>query len=257
MFANTWHSPVTAILVSLAIALPAARAAATEHVAALVYRGQPAGVPRVTDLATIKAAGFDTVAWPSAYRLRTVAMREMAEMVGLAVVIVRDRGLEPGRVIWIDCVRRPEHVAADAWRAFQQGAKVVVFDSDDRAGVSFSNATGQLHPWVDAARMFSRQLMVNVKLFDQIRPAAVALISRTGARVRVSLDQTPRAWLLVATNVGPDTGHFVARLPKPVPTALWVSLVDTSEMSMPRMPAGPTWTANIRPGEALVYLIDR
>jgi hypothetical protein len=227
------------------------------HLAAVLYHGDPEGMPRADDLATIKASGFDAVAWPSAYGSRRELAASLAAKVDLQFVEAPAPGASPAGVIRLDVSRRVRYVAADAWRAYQRGRKIVIFDPGDGPGVKLTDKTGGMRPWVEPARAFARQLTVNRLLFDRARPGTATLLSTGGADVTVSLFHTDRAWMLIATNTSARAGRLVARLPKAVPIALWTNMLDGSSMAMPRRAEGPTWTAEIGPGAALVYLIDR
>jgi len=247
---------VSAPLVLTVCALTgSSQAQGTRRIAALLYRGQPAGTPRMSDLATIKATGFSAVAWPRELQRAQSVLRELALKAGLEVVIAGGAS-EPGTAR-IDTTARSGAVTADAWRALQRGVLTVIFDPVSRDAPRLTDAGGRLLPWVNAARAFSRQLAANPLLFDRMTPVNGVSVDKGPLDVRVSLHQADRAWLLIATNAGPERSRFVARLPPTVPTALWISLLDGSGMSMPRLPDGPHWSADVGAGQALVYLIDR
>jgi hypothetical protein len=251
---------VLALLLSYPRTRQSAQAPLSEpqvHVAAVLYRGDPAGTPRADDLATIKASGFDAVAWPSAYASRRDLTASLAAKVDLQFVVDPSPGAVPAGIVRLDVSRRPRHVEADAWRAYQRGVRVVIFDPGSGPGVKLTDKNGGIQQWVEPARAFARQLTVNRLLFDRARPGTATLLSTGGADVKVSLFHTDRAWMLIATNTSVRAGRLVARLPKAVPIALWTNMLDGSSMSMPRRADGPTWTAAIGPGKALVYLIDR
>ena len=166
-------------------------------------------------------------------------------------------GASRGLTVTVNGIARARYVAADAWRAFQRGAATVVFESGVTAGTGLTGAGGQMRPWVVPARAFSRQLVANSRLLGQLTSVPITLLDAGGLNVRVSLHQAERAWILVATNAGPGGGRFLARMPRAVPPALWISLLDGSGMSMLGAADGPRWSADISAGQALVYVIDR
>jgi hypothetical protein len=139
----------------------------------------------------------------------------------------------------------------------QRGAHTVVFDPGAQAGPHLTNAAGQMRAWVEPARALSRQLAANPALFGRMTIVPTTPIATGGLDVRVTLHETDRAWLLIATNASARAGRFVTRLPRMVPTALWINLLDGSGMSMLSAPDGPQWSADIGAGQALVYVIDR
>jgi hypothetical protein len=95
-------------------------------------------------------------------------------------------------------------------------------------------------------------------LFAAARPGPPATIASPAPRgVEIAVLDSGRAWLLIATNTARARATFTARLPPEVPAALWLSLLDGGNMSMLRLDSGPRWTANIEPGAALVYVIDK
>lgn len=230
-----------------------------ERVAAVWYRGTPAGQPRQDDLARIRATGFSAIAWPSRFSDQAQAVRRQAEVVGLRVVVADARPTAETAVI--DVSGNAGAVAARAWRALQDGAALITFDAGEPTGDGLVTLSGGLRPWVDPARAFARQLVANEGVFSALEPASVTMVGVDDdpltSRVRVSLFRTARSWLLIGTNVGERAGAVQVRLPDAAPTALWISLLDDTAMSMPRVEGTPQWTADLAPGQALVYLINR
>ena len=133
----------------------------------------------------------------------------------------------------------------------------MAFDARQTAGAGLEDANGALRPWVMMAREFARQLAGNAALLDTIALEATLPVEPAGAPVHVSLFRAPKAWLLIATHGGRDSASFVTRLPPAVPPALWISLLDGSGMSMLRDASGVSWRAQLAPGQALVYAINR
>jgi hypothetical protein len=250
--------PLVAI-VMMVIDGPSGPAIAAERVAAVVYRGTPAGVPQLNDLAAIRALGFSAVLWPSRFQNRSQAVREMGMTVGLEVIVASDAApLAPsdGRITRID-VSESVMTEARAWRALQEGARIVAFDSGSREGAGLDDGAGGIRSWVAPARAFARQLAANAALFDSVVAQPPVQVEPDNRDVRVSLFKADRSWMLVATNTSLRAARLTGRLPAGVPAALWISLLDGSGMSMPESTAGPTWTFEIDAGAALVYVIDR
>jgi hypothetical protein len=150
------------------------------------------------------------------------------------------------------------HVAALIWRAFVRGARLVTVDPGQTTGTGMTAGGGPPLPWVRPAAAIARQVSANPRLIAALRPGpAVEWEGPAPAGVEVALLDAGRAWLLVATSTAPGPTSGVARLPAGVPSALWVSLVDGSAMSMLRQSSGARWTFSIAAGDALVYVIDK
>jgi hypothetical protein len=234
------------------------RAVAAERVAAVWYAGDAAGVPLLDDLARIRALGFTAVVWPARFGSRIPEVQKLADAVGLSLVVEPDaESSSQPRLRRIDVSESPADLTARAWRAIQDGIQVVAFDARQRAGAGLENESGTLRPWVIVAREFARQLAGNARLLDTIALEATLPVDPAASPVHVSLFRSPRAWLLIATHDGRDPVTFVTRLPPSVPPALWISLLDGSGMSMLRDAIGVSWRAELAPGQALVYAINR
>jgi hypothetical protein len=63
--------------------------------------------------------------------------------------------------------------------------------------------------------------------------------------------------VLFATNATRGRVKAIARLPSIVPAALWVNLLDGSQMSMLSQPIGPRWDMDLEAGAARVYVISK
>jgi hypothetical protein len=246
-----------AIVVAVCLWVPSS-ASAAERVAAVWYPGDAAGVAVLDDLARIRALGFTAVVWPTRFAHRLPDVRSLADTVDLTVFVEPepDSSSTP-RLRRIDVSASTVDLTARAWRAIQDGIHVVAFDARQTAGAGLEDETGALRPWVMIAREFARQLAGNAPLFDAIALDATLPVEPAGAPVHVSLFRAPRAWLLIATHDGRDPATFVTRLPASVPPALWISLLDGSGMSMRRDASGVSWRAELPPGQALAYVINR
>ncbi len=190
----------------------------------------------------------------------------MAGTVGLQVLVEPEDASSEGSVVTRSAERlrvRVDRAAASdlpalVWSAVASGARLISFDAHQRDSHGLAEANGQERAWVRPAVMLARQLTANAVLFDQIQPGpAVVFESARPPGVAVALFNTPRAWVLIATNTAAVSAHLVARFPATVRYALWVSLLDSSNMSMLSEPAGPRWTVDLARGAAAVYLIDR
>jgi len=219
-------------------------------VVAVTYPGTPAGVPKQEDLAAIRALGFNGVEWRPSNRTTFEALTRMVGPLELTIVT--------GTGVVVDVsIPRPDLQAA-LWRAVARGAKIITLDPGHRTGPGLTTARGDRLPWTYAASTFAGQIASSARLFAVARPGPVVTIAAPAPRgVEVALLDGDRAWLLIATNAGRTRATFIARLPAEVPPALWLSLLDGSNMSMLRESSGPRWTFTIEPGAALVYVIDK
>lgn len=248
---------LASLIVTVSVAV-ASTANAAERVAAVAYRGTPAGVPRLDDLAAIRALGFSAILWPSRFESRIQAVRDLGVSVGLEIIVAPDgppMAASDRRIARIETVQS-DMTQARAWRALQEDARIIAFDAGTREGAGLDDGAGGVHPWVHPARAFARQLAANAALFDRVVVQPAVPVVSDNRDVRVSLFKDDRVWMVVATNTSARAARLTARLPSGVPVALWISLLDGSGMSMPESSTGPTWTAEIDAGAALVYVID-
>ena len=234
--------------------------------ASVWYRGVPAGVPRLDDLAEIRALGFNGVTWPLLNADGGAELRRLADIVGLTVVI-RDRPTPkpenaratPTEFLDLDTSRvAPEAIPATVWRAIAHGARTVSFDAGVVEGSGLSDKTGILAPWVPAAKEIARQVEFNGQLIRSFDTGpSVTIESPPVPSVEVTTLDADRSWVLIATNAGPAPAHVVARLLPGIPYALWLNLLDASTMSMLSGRGGPQWTVDIEPWGVRVYVIDK
>jgi hypothetical protein len=230
---------------------------------AVWYRGVPAGVPRQNDLAAIRALGFSAIAWPADFGAALSDVTRMAAVADLQVevrasphALTAEGAFAPP--MSIDVSVAPAAVptfTALTWRAVAHGARRVAFDAGSPTGAGLDDANAA---WVRPAASLARQLASNTTLFAALRDMPPLVVeSPPNSRLDVVLRQTDRAWVLIATNLGPAPQRVVARLPAEVPSALWVSLMDGDAMSMLSLPGGPRWTVDLAAGEARAYVIDK
>lgn len=263
--------PATALMATLAGVTVAACAGATPEraavdpavsspVATVVYRG----VPSLDDLAAIRAYDFAAVSW-SGPADAAAGVRQSADRIGLIVMvsdeqspITPEAALDPAPAVTIAVDSPDAGIVALAWRAIAHGARRVTFDAGRSRGAGFSDEDGRPRPWVDKARSVARQLTFNRELIASSRPGpAVSFEGTRPPGLDVVLLQTDQVWILVATNTADVMVRAVVRLPASVPSALWVDVLDGTEMSMLNEPAGPRWTFELPPDGARLYAIDK
>lgn len=237
----------------------------TEPYASVWYRGGPDGAPAQDDLATIRALGFTAVTWPREEVEHLAAVRALAARVGLHVVegdaepgLTPLTALRPAHAVTIPVGADPPRAGALAWRALVRGARVVSFDAGSPTGAGLFAEDGAMRPWVAAAAAVARHLTFNgAVLLDLASGPDVVVVPPRPAGLDIVLLRSDRLWVLSATNTSAERAHAVAELPAGVPAALWVDMLDGTEMSMLNRPAGPRWTFDLDPGAARLYAIDR
>ena len=230
------------------------------------YRGVPAGVPRQDDLAVIRAHGFGGVVWPDRYADAMPDIARMASIVDLGVMVrgapnplTAESAIAPGALADVAADAAGTTIApALAWRAVAHGARQIAYDPGEPTGSGLLDETGQPRPWVAAAASLSRQFTFNRRLFESLRPApGVTFEGAKPAAMDVVLLDAGRSWLLVATNASRLDVNAVVRLPAGVPPALWLELIDGTNISMLSQREGPRWTVTLAAGAARVYVIDK
>ncbi len=254
---------LAAIAMSGAAVLPAA---AAEPVVSVWYRGSPAGVPKLDELAAIRAIGFRAVTWPAGSTPGIADLRRMADVVGLTLLLRTNppgpdaaSGLTIAQPLDVPVAgAAADGLAARVWRAVARGVREISFDPGQKEGTGLANADGQTLPWVAPAVALTRQLSANAPLVDRLRPGpSVVLESPATPGLDIVLLDADQSWVIVATNVSREPVKAVARLPAGVPYALWVSWIDGSTIGMLNQPSGPRWSFGIDGGAALVYIIGK
>jgi hypothetical protein len=241
------------------------QASVAEPVVSIWYRGT-GGVPKLDDLALIRAQGFTAITWPASQSAHAADLHRLAGTLGLGVSIQTapvhlspDAASRPGdRVDVVVSRTTAAEIPALVWRAVAHGARTIAFDPGTSPGSGLTDANGRPLPWVAPAAAIARQLTFNARLFAEVRPGPAPTIQAPApAGVEVVLLETPRVWVLVSTNTSASRITAVAELPKSVAPALWTSLLDGSGMSMLSRPDGPRWTLQLAPGEAGVWTIEK
>ena len=237
-----------------------------EPVVSIWYRGTPAGTPKYDDLVAIAAAGFKSVTWPAAQIGAVPELQRLARAAGLSVDVVATprpltltSGAPAQRIDVITTGLDASVVPALVWRAVARGARFVAFDGGTATGPGLTDAKGGTPGWVWPALSLSRIFQGSDELISLLRPATVKPTVLSGATrlLDVLLFDTPRAWVAIATNLGAGPVRAMVRLPKGVPYAAWVNLMDGEAVAMFDEPAGPRWDLRLKPGEARVIVIDR
>ena len=248
-------------------ALVPAHASAPDPIVAVWYRGNPAGIPRQSDLGAIRALGFTGVTWPRTSASGVAELTRLAGIVGLKVLIADGASapidgrsaLRPAaRVDIAVAAATPGMISALAWRAVAHGARVIAFDAGVRTGAGLEEPTGALKPWARAAIAVSRQLTANANLATAMKAGPGLIFTPTPpAALDVVLLDANRSWVIVATNTSASPISSRVRLPAGTPYALWVSWLEGAPLAMISEPAGPRWMLRMEPRSAQVYIIDK
>lgn len=263
---SSWVLGVTLALTAQSAVPVSPAGTAAEPVVAVWYRGTPAGEPRADDLAVIRALDFTGVAWPTADTAAARTIRRLAADVDLAVALrsarvplAADSALKPAETVDIAVDKTPhEQIPALAWRAVAHGARVICFDAGQSSGAGVSDSHGASPPWLRPAQAFARHLSSNAQLIKNARLAPPPIVERpTAPGLDVVLLDGGRAWVVIATNTAARSIGAVVRLPRPVPYAIWISLIDGSDLAMLNEPTGPSWRLELEAGGARVYVIDK
>jgi len=249
------------IAAALTFVLCAAPSLAAEPVVAVWYRGTPAGTPRLDDLAAIKAAGFGAITWPTGNAGALADASRLAETVGLVVVIQPDGRAVPaldGRINVDVTRRRAAEIPAVVWRAVATGVRTISFDPGPTQGTGLDRPDGRRRDWVAPAVAIARQLSANAELIAEIRHVVTPeFLSSRPPSLHVELLEGSRAWVIIATNTGRARARTEVALPRGVPYAIWVSLLDASTIAMLDRPTGARWQFELDAGAAAVYVIDK
>jgi hypothetical protein len=121
-----------------------------------------------------------------------------------------------------------------------------------------ANVNGEAPPWLPPAKGLSRQISFNTAFIAALRPGPVVTIDGPKPRdLDVVLLEVERSWLVVATSTSDAPLKATVHLPAAVPYALWVSMIDGSNMSMLDGAGGPIWTLDLSAFGVGVYVIDK
>jgi hypothetical protein len=248
---------ISAAAALIPMMLAATPVSAAAPVVSLWYRGTPAGAPRLDDLAAIRAVGFTGVTWPAGHVAGVAEVTRLAAVVGLTVVVQAEGVAIDGRLDVLTARVGAEEMPAFVWRAVAGDARIVSFDPGQREGTGLGDAD-RPPPWLGPAVALARQLSGNANLIADLEPGpALTFLSLRPVSLAVTLLEGPRAWVVVATNTGHAPAHALVRLPRGVPYAIWVSLIDGSTIAMPDRATGAEWTVDLEAGGAAAYVIDK
>jgi hypothetical protein len=248
-----------AVVLALAV-VAVAPARQVEPVVSVWYRGTPAGTPRLDDLAAIRAVGFTGVTWPSKNPAGLPELSRLARLAGLTVVAQPEGSAVEvdGRLNVPVQTVGARGVTAHVWRAVARGVRVISFDPGQSEGTGLGAPGRALPAWVAPAVALSRQLSANAPLFGELRLGpSPAFLGDRPPMLEVVLLEGARCWVVVATNAGRARTRGVVELPRGIPYAIWVSLIDGSTIAMRDRPTGAQWTLDLEPGDAGVYVIDK
>jgi hypothetical protein len=227
------------------------------------YRGSPIGVPRLNDLALIRASGVEAIVWPTTAAMGRDDVERLAQQVDLRVIygtpssaLTAAAATSPDAVVDLVLDGSGSSIgSALAWRSIAHGARIIRIDRSDPARGRAWDGSG---PWLRQAAALGRHLTANAVLISGLRLATPVPLAEGDARsLEVVLLDAGRAWVVMATNIAPATRRGRVGLPRGVPYALWVSLLDGSTMAMRDAPNGPVWSFEIGAGGAFVYVIDK
>jgi hypothetical protein len=241
-------------------------AMAAEPIVGVWYRGTPAGTPKREELAVIRALGFNGVTWPASQTHGLESLKVMAADVGLHVTVAdRPRPISPESLLnpserfdILVTSQNARALTAMAWRAVAHGARSLAFDSGAPQGAGLENPDRSLKPWVKLAIDMARQLTLNPRLVEALRPGpGVIVVPESRPALDVALLDAGRSWVLVATNISGRPVAASVRLPAGTPYALWLNMLDATTLAMGGEAAGPLWQLELGGPGARVYVIDK
>jgi hypothetical protein len=256
---------VLVVLASIAACAPAAPIGPAQPSVGMWYRGR-AGVPKLDDLAVMKAVDFSSVTWPAGDTAGLTALKKLAATIGLSV-IPRDSvarltpavALSPGQYVDVLVPQTPPALITPlVWRAVAHGARVVSFDPGLTAGSGLNDINGAPPVWLPAAKAIARTLSFNAQLIEDFRPGPTLRVDDPKpADFDVVFLDVGKSWAVIATSLAQTPIRAVVHFPKDVPYALWVSMLDGSNMSMLSQPEGPVWTVNLPPNGTEFCVIEK
>jgi hypothetical protein len=245
--------------------VPAASGAPAAPLVSVWYRGSPAGHARQDDLAVIRALGFTGVVWPARLTAGAADFKRMAGLVDLAAAVRRAAvpltpalALAPDQDVDVMLAATPvADVPALVWRAVAHGARRIAFDAGRDTGAGVTEPDGSAPAWLRPAQAIARQISSNAELIAGLRPGPAVRVVPAPPGLDVVLLDGGRVWVIVATNLSARVVNAVVRLPKAVPYAIWVSLIDGSDLGMLGQPTGPMWRLSLEERGVRVYAIDK
>ena len=119
-------------------------------------------------------------------------------------------------------------------------------------------ADRSLKPWVRSAIDVARQITMNPRLVNALRPGPGVIVSpQSSPDLDVVMLDADRSWVLIATNAADSPVTATVRLPAGTPYAIWLDLLDATTLAMNGEAAGPRWNLTMAPRSARVYVIEK
>ncbi|HEX5069296.1 MAG TPA: hypothetical protein VFV78_03700 [Vicinamibacterales bacterium] len=225
------------------------------------YRGTPAGTPVAGELAVIRALGFGGIVWPGPGTF----VDTLAGAAGLKVTraaapqpATPQSALRPPARVDLVVDANPTILTALAWRAVAHGARLLAFDGHVDRGSGLENPDRSLTPWAHVAIDVARQFSINERFIVALAPGpGVITTPDLSPALDVSMLDTGRSWVVIATNTSGDPVTATVRLPDGTPYAIWLNLLDGSTLAMNGAAAGPRWDLKLDARSARVYMIEK
>jgi len=233
------------------------------------YRGTPPGTPVAEELAVIRALGFGGIVWPDPESGRAAGDKSIEALTQAAgLTLTRAAAPQPAtpqsaltpsaRVDLVVTDPNPAMLTALAWRAVAHGARALAFDGHVDHGAGLENPDRSLKPWAHAAIDVARQFSVNDKFILALAPGpGVITTPDLSPALDVSMLDTGRSWVVIATNTSSAPVAATVRLPDGTPYAIWLDVLDGSMLSMNGAGAGPRWDLKLGARSARVYMIEK
>jgi hypothetical protein len=236
------------------------------------YRGTPAGTPVAEELAVIRALGFGGVVWPGPASERPAggkpanSIEALTEAAGLKLIRAaapqpatpQSVMAPPARVDLIAGDVNAGILTALAWRAVAHGARVLAFDGHVDHGAGLENPDRSLKPWAHAAIDVARQFSLNERFIVALAPGpGVITTPDLFPALDVSMLDTGRSWVVIATNTSSAPVTATVRLPDGTPYAIWLDVLDGSTLAMNGAAAAPRWDLKLDARSARVYMIEK
>ena len=115
-----------------------------------------------------------------------------------------------------------------------------------------------LKPWARAAIDVARQFSANDRFIEALVPGpGVITTPDLSPALDVSMLDTGRSWVLIATNTSSAPVAATVRLPDGAPYAIWLDVLDGSTLAMNGAAAGPRWDLRLDARSAHVYMIEK
>ena len=236
------------------------------------YRGTPPGTPVAEELSVIRALGFGGVVWPGRQSGRAAggstasSIEALTDAAGLKLAYAavpqpatpQSVLKPPARVDVVASDTNPGIMTALAWRAVAHGARELAFDGHADHGAGLENPDRSLKPWAHAAMDVARQFSTNERFVVALAPGPGLITTPDlSPALDVSMLDTGRSWVVIATNTSSAPVTATVRLPDGTPYAIWLDMLDGSTLAMNGAAAGPRWDLKLAAYSARVYMIEK